>query len=711
MRRGKRPQGALSLGEEAHAQQPVGFVQRLAVGRAGAVQGTGLRGRGDARHRRKHRCREPRRCGNRRHARACRPRRALPILRQRTQLLDDASIQRLLRGGRIEGGGFKAVQNRRHGSRLDAERTRRPARRDHQHGCGFAGRRGAAEGAPQRLQRLPALAASRAPRRAADAVQRAGEEDAGRQIETGGRHAAVAASPRLGEGLRRRAQRHVGSEQRGDRRRGLRAAACLRRRHAGRCNHFAGADEPARAHGQRDRLALRAAVFAGLGVEVGERDGRDFARLDAIHAHGGLEALAVRRLVHFAHRIGFGNAEPGCRQRLRAGQGRQAEPRQGAVAAHAHGQFDWVADRDDAARGVHLDGESAADGVHEVVGSTALGQGAHRHPPRIAFGAEDAVVGAAKAPGVAGGAGLQTRHDAHRAELHHAGALQRDLGGEGVARVGLAALAHLGTHHRQRDLAAGGGEAHGLRGRRAGRRRFHVNALDVEQGDDELVALDILRHEPLHRRVEGLAGPHGALRQVHPHQHVVGGRQFADIESDCPGDRLEAGLLDTQRRHGVAAGGRRHHAPLVVERDLLPLRAPPVDDLDVGRDARADAQKRHVAAGDGELRRGGHRLLVEALDLQRERERHVGVDGFRRHGPRRRRRREQRRRGEGQENRRDAGTRSHQSFSTGAGCVALARRRWRCASRSRMACRRFSAWRWDILSSSVPCSRCGVACC
>ena len=415
MRRGERPQGALGLGEEAHAQQPVCFVQRLVVRRAGTVQRTSLRGRGSARHQGKHGCREPRRWGNRWDAcgGACRLRRTLPILRQHTQLLDDASIQRLFRGGRIESGGFKAIQNRRHGGRLDAERARRPARRDHQHGCGFARRRGAAEGAPQRLQRLPALAASRAPRRAAEAVQRAGEEDAGRQIETDRRHAAVAASPGLGEGLRRRAQCHVGAQQRGDRRRGLRAAACLRRRHAGRRDHFAGADEPAGAHRQRDRLALRAAVLAGLRVEVGECDGRDFACFYALHAHGGFEALAVRRLVHIAHRIGLGNAEPGCRQGLRSHQRRQAQSGQGTVAAHAHGQFDWIAHRDDAARSVHVDGESTANGVHEVVGPAALGQGADRESPSIAFGAEDAVVGAAKAPGVARGAGLQTRHDAH----------------------------------------------------------------------------------------------------------------------------------------------------------------------------------------------------------------------------------------------------------------------------------------------------------
>ena len=414
MRRGKRPQRALGLGEEAYAQQSVGFVERGTVRRAGAVQGIGFRSGRDGGER-KQGCRAPRRCGRRGSAcrRLRRTRPALPILRQRADLLDDAAIERPFRGGGIEGGGLQTFQNRRHGGRLDAERTRCPARGDHQHGCGFAGRRGAAEGAPERLQRLPALAASRAPRRAADAVKRAGEEDAGRQIETRRRHGAVAASPGLSERLRRRAQCHVGPQQRGDRRRGLRAAACLRRHYARRRDHFAGADEPAGAHGQRDRLALRIAVLAGLRVEVGECDGRDFACLDALHAHGGFEALAVRRLVHVAHGVGLGDAEPGRRQRLRPHQRRQAQSSQGTVAAHAHGQFDWIAHRDDAARSVHVDGESAADGVHEVVGPAALGQGAHRESPSIAFGAEDAVVGAAKAPGIARGAGLQTRHDAH----------------------------------------------------------------------------------------------------------------------------------------------------------------------------------------------------------------------------------------------------------------------------------------------------------
>ena len=277
MHRGKRPQGALGLGEEAHAQQPVGFVQRFAVRRAGAVPGkpacadAGMLATNASTAAASHAAAAT--AGTL--ALAARGARCQSCASARNSV-DDASIQRLLRGGRIEGGGFKAFQNRRHGGRLDAERTRRPARRDHQHGRGLARRRGAAEGAPQRFQRLPALAASRAPRRTADAVQCAGEEDAGRQIETRRRHAAVAASPRLRERLRRRAQRHVGAEQRGDRRRGLRAAACLRRHHARRGDHFAGADEPASAHGQRDRLTLRAAVLAGLRVEVGECDGRDF---------------------------------------------------------------------------------------------------------------------------------------------------------------------------------------------------------------------------------------------------------------------------------------------------------------------------------------------------------------------------------------------------------------------------------------------------
>ena len=454
-------------------------------------------------------------------------------------------------------------------------------------------------------------------------------------------------------------------------------------------------------------------VFARAGVEIGKLEGRDLAHLGALDAHGHGEAFGAGLFVDGPRQATLRHAEQGRGKRPRAVERRQAQARQRRRAAQADDEFDGFADRHHGAARTHIDGETLADGVDEGRRTAGLRQRPHREPLALALRREQLVAGPSEAEGVARRAALQSGDDADRGQVQRTDAPQGDARREREARIGPAALAHLCARERKPDLLGAGREEDGIA---AAARRLHLHAVEVEQRYGELVAVDVLGEQPLHRRIEGLADPDRALRQAQADHHVVGRGYFAHVERDGTHARLDAGLFDALRRYRVAAGTGRGDPPAVVERHIAPLGPAAIDDLDARGNARINAEEENLAAIDLECRRFGHRVLLESLSGQRQRERHVGVPRLRRRRPAQRSRCRRRRHGQqGRKHKRRAvptrrgGT--HQSFSTGCGAASSAcRRRCRSASRSRIACSRRSAWRCDICSSSGGCG-CAWACC